>query len=264
MTASYYLWKWAETDLSCPPDEVLAQLLAGRRHPGITAFDPTRLLEHLDRGNSAGLAQGEQWEWQVIPAANTGAAIAVFLSGEIPESLRDEQVVMAQVLWPLLLEEGMSLCCETTGPCLGPRNRKNHFTTGQGMAAFDVSEKTVRELLLTLRRSQPDPFAILDNRRGDFVQCYLDKKRRYVLEWRQFHKPLWDDSSSTHFSHWRLMDPKRLAALPAELKNSKAESPPDQDPDLVEFSLVLEAFRAFIRDEPPPRLEHWRLINDEI
>jgi len=71
-------------------------------------------------------------------------------------------------------------------------------------------------------------------------------------------------SRKTYYSHWRLMDQKRLAALPPELKNSKAELPADQEPDLVEFSLVLEAFRAFIRDEPPPRLEHWRLFNDEL
>lgn len=264
MTASYYLWKWAVTDISCPPDQVLAQLLAGRRHPGIVAFDPAGLLEHLDRGARLGRAQGEQWEWQVIPAAGAGLAIAIFLSGEIPENRSHGPVAMAQVLWPTLLEEDMSVCCETDGPCLGPRERKNRFTTGQGMEAFDVTEKTVRDLLLTLRRSVPDPFAILENRRGDFVQCYLEKNRRYVLEWRQFHKPLWDASSLPPFSHWRLMDQERLAALPPDLKNSKAELANDQDPDLVGFPLVLEAFRAFLRDEIPPLLKHWRFINDEL
>lgn len=262
--ASYYLWKWAGAGPSCPPGVVLSCLLEGKSPPAIEPFHTTELLKLLERGAGAGQAHGEQWEWRVIPSGTSGHALAVFLSGALPEGLSAHEVCMAQALWPHLLEQNMSIFPETDSEWMGPQAKHNHFKTGQGVNEYDVTAKSIRALLLGLRRSQLNPYAVLDNRQGDFVQCYLDKKRQYVLEWRQHRKPLCDNSRKSYYRHWRLMDQVRLAALPVELRNTKIELPADQEPDFVGFPLVIEAFQAFLRNEPPPRLENWRLINNEI
>ncbi len=265
-TLSYYLWQWADNDTTGPPDEIVSRLLAGKMHAAIEDFDPAELLACLEKGAEAGRTQGEHWEWQVIPNRDKNRAATVFLTGEAPEGLHCHQIQMARELWSLLLARHMNIHSDCESLWMGPHLKRNHFKTGQDVVEFDVDEKDIRILLLTLRRSLKNPFALLENRKGEFVQCYLEKRRRYVLEWRQWHVPLCDDTNEGYYSHWRLMDQQRLAALTPEQRSraDTVEVPDDQEPDLVPFSLVVEAFQAFIRGEPPPRLEHWRLINAEI
>lgn len=264
MTASYYFWKWAGNDLPGPPDEVHAALLRGKMHAAIQPFDPRKVVKLLERGAARGRRKGEEWDWQVLPAPQPELANAIFATAELPEDIIPHQIRMAKVLWSYLLKNHFAIYGEGDAPEAGPFLKQNRIYTGQGMSEYDIRPQEVRALLLSLRRSQENPYAVLENRRGEYVQCYLEKGRRYVLEWRQFHVPLRNDDKMSNYDHWRLMDQKRLAALPARLKRPKVRLTYEQTPNLVPFSLVVEAFQAFVRGEAPPRLKHWRNIKEEI
>jgi hypothetical protein len=264
MTASYYFWKWADNDLPGPPDEVLADLLRGRMHPAIQPFDPSKLVKLLEKGAERALKKGEEWDWQVVPAQQAGLTNAIFATADLREDIQPHKIQMAQVLWSYLLKNRFTIHAEGDAPMAGPFLKHNHITSGQGMNQYDIKPEEVRALLLTLRRSLKNPYVVLVNRKEEFVQCYLDKKRRYLLEWRQFYRPVRNDSKLSNYDQWRLVDQARKAALPLKLRRSKAKLTHDQDPDLVSFPLVVEAFEAFIRGEPPPRLKNWRSVKEEI
>jgi hypothetical protein len=263
MIASYYFWKWADNDVPGCPEEVHAELLRGKLHPAIESFDPAKLIKQLDKGAARGRQSDEEWSWQVIPSTQAGLASAVFATAVLPDGIRPHKIQMSRVLWPFLLKHRIAMHGEDS-PLAGPDLKHNHIYSGQGLSRYDIQPQEVRALLLTLRRTQADPFLILGDPKGDYVQCYLEKRRRYVLEWRQYHVPLWNDSRISNYEHWRRVDQQRKAALPPQLRHPKAKVPEDQDPDLVTFALVVEAFEAFVRGEPIPRLEHWRSIKEEI
>jgi len=264
MTASYYFWKWADNDLPGPPDEVHAALLRGQMHPAIQPFDPAQLVKLLEKGSVLGRKVGEEWEWQVVPTPQATLANAIFATATLPDGIKPHEIGMAHVLWFYLLRNHLNIYGEGDAPVAGPFLKCNHIFSGQGMKEYDIQPQEARALLLMLRRSHKDPFVVLENRKGEFVQCYLDKKRRYLLEWRQFHVPLCNDNETENYDHWRLVDQAIKAALPMRLRRSKTKLPYDLDPERVSFPLVVEAFEAFIRGEAPPRLEHWRNVKEEI
>ena len=79
-TASYYLWKWADNDLSGPPKEVFADLLRGNMHPALQPFDARPLIRDLQALVAERLALGEEWDWQIMPAAAPATRIPFFSS----------------------------------------------------------------------------------------------------------------------------------------------------------------------------------------
>ncbi len=87
-------------------------------------------------------------------------------------------------------------------------------------------------LIRSIRPDARNPFGILANRRGHFVQC-LAKGRRFVVEWRENHG--WGDFAT--FDHWRAQDRKRLTALTAPY--TPTGIPAGRDPDWLTYADTL-------------------------
>jgi hypothetical protein len=135
----------------------------------------------------------------------------------------------------------------------------NEFQGGQwpGEMLYDISPDELPVLLKRIQPKFPDPYAILSNRKSNFIQCRA-KGRRFVVEWRDNY----DLSDFSKFDHWKAQDKKRLAAL--KVPYTPTGIPPEKDPDFLTFADTLTIFRAFLLQQPRPAQYHWRNINKEL
>ena len=77
---TYYLWKWADNDLSGKPGEVFAELLHGRMHPALQAFDPVPVMRQLEQMAAQGRRNREEWDWQIHQAPVGRKAAFIYLT----------------------------------------------------------------------------------------------------------------------------------------------------------------------------------------
>ena len=129
-----------------------------------------------------------------------------------------------------------------------------------------MGQDDVEKLLLALRRSDPNAYAILICGRS-FVQCWAKSAMglRYSLEWQQGYEGPQEAHGWRLWDQWKAEDGERMAALPpgVEVGSVECDNDPNIDPDLVEYEAVLKVFRAFVAGEPLPDM-NWRNVTDVI
>jgi hypothetical protein len=251
---SYYFWKWADNDLPGRPSEVHAEMLAGRLPAALQAFDPTRLLKKLHVAAAEGRLRGEEWDWSVGSEKSSDRARFVFVCcPRIDSSEASVRRFAKRFGWL-----GLSGIDEATGqviPCLKPK--RNCFHSGQQPAEryYDIDAKDLPHLVRGIDPHGGDPFGIIEDSRGYFVQCFAEGRRFYV-EWAQNR---YFARKETQWDQWRAQDASRLAAC-GKTYNGE-ELPTHSDPDLMRYSDTLRIFEAFLRRECRPAQYAWRNIN---
>lgn len=268
-TSSYYLWKWADNDLSGQPNEVVADLVRGEMHPSLQAFDPEPVTRELQRALQEGLLSNEEWTWQVCLAGSNNEARFVHASC----LLKDNPTFSREPFLDRLDALGISGYDEQRGrliECLSPK--LNTFQSEQWWDEphYDIDSDALAVLLRRLNSADPNPFASLQDRRGNFVQC-MAYGRRFSVEW---HERL-DPKNWEHTAPWRLecfpVSGKRRHFIPAGVKYRLVKgndwvacATGKSDHETIAFSETLAVFRAFLRGEPKPARYRWRNITKEV
>ncbi len=252
LTGSYYFWKWAENDLPGQPVEIHAALLRGELHPALQTFDARPLVKKLERAGANGRKHGDEWDWQITPREDPKRARFVFVT--CPE-FGVFQPAGGRFL-KSVSSSGLSGCDDQDGQLIsGLRPKLNLFTSGQlpGERLCDITPGDLPYLLRRIDRHRRDPYAILQDRRGYFVQCRA-QGRRFIVEWAQngYRR------GKTEFDQWRAQDPSRLAALGGV---NEEPQPANKEPDFIRYADTLRIFQAFLRGEPRPPQYAWRNIN---
>jgi len=269
MTASYYLWKWADNDLPGPPNEVFSQLLHGRMHPAIQAFDPVPVVRQLKQIAAQGRSAGEEWDWQIHRGPTGKQASFIFLT--CPPVQRFGQ--MRQRFLDMLLYLDISGYDEERGQlmyCFLPKINCWECSEMDQETFYDVTEDDLPVLFRRIRPDSPTSYATLMNRQNHFVNCGI-YKRRFTVEWRE----LYDLADFTKCGHWRAgyfegASVRRLFVPPdCEYERVKNCELVPQRAGVNEYELILyrdtlRIFQAFLRGDPRPPQYHWQDIKDEL
>jgi hypothetical protein len=245
MIGSYYLWKWADNDLPGKPNEVFAALLRGEMHPALQTFDARPLLRRLRAFAASRLKQREEWYWEVNPSDQPACARFVFLAGPQLNESRDVGKSFDKVMAGL----GISGYDEHYGHVIHmllPKRNCIFFGGDSLKRHYDIADEDVPTLIQWINRRSRDPFAVLEDRRNWFVQCYA-RGRRFIVEWRENYDPL----NPADFNQWR-------ASLIAPEPRNGIEA------NTIPYADTVAIFQAFVRGDPKPDRYHWRNLNREI
>jgi len=240
-----YICQWADNDVPGKPGEVLRSLLRGELHAALQPFDATLLIPRLQQAAEAGRWLGEEWDWQLHPPTSPASASFIHLNCD---ALNRDGRGLERVFdsspapWVLLDAEDGRLIHDSLP-------KFHRLSSGQFDVVDDVPADELPAWLKQLRHDQPDAYAVLENRAGDYVQCYYDVEGRYVVEWRQYHGG--DDWN--RFDHWRLQDPTR---------NDTGD--PATDRDLVSWDEVITIFSLFLGGGAFPAHLPWRNVTDKF
>jgi hypothetical protein len=134
----------------------------------------------------------------------------------------------------------------------------NCFLFGQDRRErhYDITPEELPPLLRRIDRHARDPFAVLEDRRPYFVQCYAEQ-RCFCVEWRENYDTIhWKD-----FMQWRASAPTRPEAKSPE---NSSISRKQSDPDLMTFADTVHIFQAFLRGESKPHRYRWRDIRVDL
>jgi len=268
--SSYYLWKWADNNLPGPPDEVFSELLHGRMHPAIQAFDPASVIRRLEQVSAQGRLAGEEWDWQIQPSSSGRQVSFIFLTCPTVERYGR----MRRRFCDSLLDLDISGYDEQRGQlmyCFCPK--KNAWECGEtGEVFYDITEDDLPVLFRRIPTDGCDASAILEDRRNHFVQCE-PLNRRFTVEWRENY----DLADFSRFGQWRagyyestprrprLFVPSRFGHevinRDCELVYLKAS---EKKHELIRYQDALRIFRAFLRGGPRPPQYRWQDIKDEL
>jgi hypothetical protein len=183
MTASYYLWKWADNDLPGQPGEVFSALLRGEMHPALQCFDAQPVLHDLQAAAEKRLSDGEDWNWQVQPSKVPRQAQFIFLRCPPIPQYGDFGRDFIDLLW----QHHLSGYAEEEGRIVNELPPKlNAFELGHfhDSMRYDITEG---DLPVLLGQIDPDihcPYAILKSRTNNYVQCYF-RKQGIQVEWHE-------------------------------------------------------------------------------
>lgn len=247
MTSSYYLWKWADNDLPGKPNVVFSALLKGELHPSLQTFNARMLVRRLRAFADGRRKIGEEWNWQVHPADSPTEARFVFLTGPHLNDSEDRAKSFSKALNGLEI----SGYDEQYGHVIHVlRAKLNCFLFGQDYRErhYDITADEVPALLRRIDREATSPFAVLEDRRHYFVQCYAHG-RRFCVEWRENY----DTHTWNEFGHWRAYNLKWLRA-----RRHTGLPPRRSDHDTITFAETADIFQAFLRGESKPQRYHWR------
>ena len=269
MTASYYLWKWADSNLPGPPNKIFSELLHGRMHPAIQVFDAVPVVRQLERMAAQGRRKGEEWNWQIHQSQKGKQASFIFLTCPAVERFGQ----MRQKFCELLLQLDITGYDEQRGHlmhCFLPKINVWECGEEDDETFYDVTEDDLPGLI---RRIQPDSltsYATLMNRQNHFVNCGI-YKRRFTVEWRE----LYDLADFSKFGHWRAGyyegTPVRRLFVPQDCEYERIkdcepvrQQAGEKKHELLLYRDTLRIFQAFLRGEPRPRRCCWQDIKDEL
>jgi len=269
MTSSYYLWKWAKNVLPGKPNEVYSDLLHGRMHPAIQAFDPAPVIRQLEQISAQGRSTGEEWDWQIHQEPAGKQAAFIFLT--CPAVERYGQMRRRFCDWLLHLD--ITGYDEQRGQlmyCFCPK--MSCWECGDSDEIFyDIAEDDLPTLLRSIPRDASVSSAILENRQNHFVQC-ASFGRRFTVEWRENY----DLADFSKFGQWRAgyfesTPGRQRLFVPACWESNRVkncELVPIQagkrKHELILYRDTLRIFRAFLRGEPRPPEYRWQDIKDEL
>jgi hypothetical protein len=269
-TSSYYLWKWADNDLPGQPNEVYSELLHGRMHPTIQAFDPAPAVRQLELISVQGRQKGEEWDWQIHQIQAGRLAAFIFLTCPAVQRYGQMRSRFCNALLHLDIsgydeERGQLMYCFCA--------KKNSWEYGLTDDIFyDVTEADLPDLLSRIRPDGPRSSVVLENRQNHFVQCGI-LNRRFTVEWRENY----DLSDLTKFGQWRAgyfesIPGRPRLFVPAHFGNHVVNKNCEvvyrevgkTKHELIRYTDTLRIFRAFLRSEPRPPEYHWQDIKDEL
>ena len=261
--STYYLWKWASNDLPGQPNEVFSELLRGHKHPALQTFDARPILQNLQSTAVIRHILGEEWEWQIMPAATPGHAHSIFIKcPNIPKiGGYCRQFAHLCYKWSL---SGYDEQSGTIISCLLPK--KNCFVIGWNLddaeKKYDISEADLTELL---RRLQPGDYAIFENQINHSVSCSACHNG-FKVEWRAYLYDSITDSSSSdqrgagywlpvgEMPQYRIVRQERVGR-DWEWHTVRVK---DVENENLRFDDVVFIFHAFLRGEPRPAQYQWR------
>ena len=269
MIASYYLWKWADNDLTGKPNEVFAMLMRGDLHPALAKFHSAPVVRQLEKAARLGRKAGEEWDWQVCPGGNTAQAGFIHIRCLLRENPNHTRPPFLD-WWDAHGVSGYDEQKRRLIECLSPK--LNVFKSEQWWdePSYDIDADELAVLLQRLRPDGSNSFASLSNRREDFVQC-MGSGRRYNVDW----------SEQLDRQDWNQTDIRRMTSFPKTGQSRKfipAGTPysviKDRDwhkcftrktsHETFSFSETLAVFRAFLRGQSRPAKYHWRDLNQEF
>ncbi len=148
-TTSYYFWKWADNGLPGKPPDVLAALLRGEPHPALQSFDARSLLNAVEEAAAEGRVVGEEWKWELHPAASPEKTWFVIVTCPRINTSRERAERFIDRFSPL----GLSGCDDEGKLIPGFFPKLNYFVTGQLSdrgTAYDIrrTERKGRATLL--------------------------------------------------------------------------------------------------------------------
>ena len=271
-TASYYLWKWADNDLSGPPNEVFANLLRGKLHPALQPFDARSMIQDLQSIVAERHAVGEEWEWQIMPAATPGRAHSIFLQCPIIPKFGGycKQFAGFAYKWNL---SGYDEERKTIIDCLVPK--QNDFVLGWGLddaeEKFDISEADLPALLRRLHPNNFNPHVMFYNRANHNLSC-LACDDGFVVEWRvNPSNPIVD---VINWDQWRAGNRLPPGQRPRYRKTREERVGNDwewhtirvrkYENEKLRFDDVLLIFQAFLRGDSKPAKFQWRSLRKEL
>ena len=248
MISSYYLWKWADNDLPGNPNEVFSTLIKGEMHPTLQTFNAQPLLDRLEAFAEIRRKVGEEWNWQIHPKNDPTAARFVFLTGPHLNDSEDRKTSFWKAMQGLEIS-GYDEECGHIIHSLKPKI--NCFKHGQDHREryYDITADDVPSLLRRIDSAACDPYAILEDRRDYFVQCYAHE-RRFCVEWRENYDP----NDWKKFAHWRAYNLKWLRARRHAAPTRRKRT----DHDTLTFAETVNIFQAFVRGESKPTRYRWR------
>jgi hypothetical protein len=265
---SGYLWKWADNDLPGRPNDVFAKLVRGEMHPALQPFDPMPVVQVLEKCSDDGLADHEEWSWRICPHGKGQRARFIYLQCLLKDNPTHSPEPVLDQLQALDMS-GYDDECHRLIPNLSPK--LNMFLSEQwDERSYDIDGDELAVLLRRLSPSGSNPFAILTDRCGNFVQC-MGHGCRYNVEWHEQTDPKdWNQLRS-----WRLesvpVPKKRRYFIPAGVEYSRVKDRDwhpcftgDSDHETISFSETLSIFRCFLHGKPRPRQYRWRNITTEI
>ena len=250
MISSYYLWKWADNNLSGKPNEVFSKLIKGEMHPALQTFHGQPLLDRLESFADSRRKLGEEWNWQIHPDDNPMATRFVFLTGPHLNDSEDRARSFSDAMNGLDIsgyDEQYGHIIHLLKPKLnvllyGQDYRERHY---------DITVEEIPPLLRRVDRHARHPFAIVEDRRHYFVQC-LAHERRFCVEWRENY----DTNNWDNFKQWRASTTARVTA-------QRKLAPPQcghRAHSTLTFAETVQIFQTFLRGESKPARYRWRDI----
>lgn len=267
--SSYYLWKWADNDLAGRPGEVFYELMRGKMHPALQVFDPEPVAHELRRTLQERLASNEEWSWEICKDESGNQACFIHVSCLLKDNPRFSRDAFLDRFNAL----GLSGYDEQRGrliECLSPKLNLFQCEQWWDEPRYDIKADELKVLLRRLDSAKPNPFACLQDRRSNFVQC-MACGGRFSVEWHEMLNP----------ANWESIAPWRLETFPVPGKR-RHFFPPGvkyrvvkgsdwvdsstgiRDHESISFGETVEVFRTFLRGEPRPAQYRWRSIRSEL
>jgi len=270
-TASYYLWKWADNDLSGPPDEVFADLLRGKLHPAVQPFDARPVIHDLQALAGSHRPLGVEWDWQVLPGKQPSQAHALFLQCPVIPTLGTFSKQFATIAYRWGLSGYDEQRAKLIDSLLAKKNALVfRWGTGKEEEKYDISATALPALLSRLESHQLDScYADFWNHLNHRVAC-IPKSGGFEVEWRVMPDP----KDLNNWDQWRAGHPLPSGIKPRSWRAYEERVSSDWnfhtvrvrqfDNELISFADMVEIFSAFARNEPRPAKFQWRSLRQEL
>ena len=237
-STAYCIWKWADNKLSGKPNEVFAELMAGRMPPSLQAFNAKPVLRRIERLAFQDRSRGQDWNWQVQKDDATGNARFVYVTGP---TARFDVIAPAPHLGDTIYRRGLSAYDEQLGRLAYGRPKLVCFEFSDSPWAYDFGEDDLPVLLRQVDGRHGDSTGVIVNPRQDFVGIANNGGVYHSVEWRT-----WIGRVEGPFEQWKAF-PKRK---PARSRRT----------DGLSFADTLQIIRSFYRGETRPANCNWRNI----
>ena len=241
-STTYCIWKWADNKLPGKPNEVFAELMAGRMPLSLQGFNAQPILRRIEQLALKDRSRGHEWDWQVQADNATGHARFVYVTGP---TARFNIFAPAPHLGGTIYRCGLSAYDEQLGRLAYGRPKLVCFEMATEPWVYDFSEDDLPVLLRQIDGRQGNSSGVIVNSRQDFVGIVNDGGVYHNVEWRT-----WIRHIEGPFEQWR-----------AESKRKSAKS---RRAGGLSFADTLQIIRAFYRGQSRPTTCHWRNIASEV
>ena len=176
MSATYYIWKWADNDLPGQPADIVAQLCAGKTPAALQPFNPKPILRRL--AEVAAERRNGMSELLIEPQPQDNRQ-AAFINLCDPAS--DSPWLADKLLWAVW-KTGLTLYNESANRLVGLPKR-NVVEASDDSQLTDIEPGDIPELLTTLDRGAQLAAQTCYDRQGNMFQVFAHR-HQYAVEWQ--------------------------------------------------------------------------------